>query len=742
MPSQTMLCSPRAPFAFQLLRFTRFACALVFMAALPFAKGTTWTWTGNGGDPNWTTLLNWNLGSAPVSLSTTDLIFAGTNNTGTSQAPLLQLVPAFQLNSLSFAAGSGTYYLGGNSFAFTGTTNSITQNSSSAQFIANGLAATANATTALSLGGNGTGVVTISGAIAAGNGNRDYSVVKSGTGTFSLSGTNTYAGGTTINGGTLIANSSASLGAVTGGLSLNAGTLEIATGFTSARAITLGNAASTFQIDPSQTFTLSSAMAGAGALNKTGAGTMVLGGANTFSGGTIISLGILQIAASERILNGTSLTVSGGTFDLQSFNETVGVVSLINGSIVGSGTLTGSDYQFENGVVGAGLGGTAGLTKSTSGTVTLNGASSYSGGTTINGGTLSINAAANLGAAGGGLTVNAGTLEIATGFSTGRAMVLGNAASTVQVDTGQTYTVTSAISGAGALNKTGAGTMILNGANIFSGGTVVAAGTLQIGSSERLQDTSSLSVSGGSFDLGTFTETTGSVTLLSGSIVGTGAGKLTGTSYGLESGVVSAILAGPGAVNKSTTGLVTLSGNNSYSGSTTIAAGILRVNANNGLGTTAGGTTVSAGASLSLNNVNYATAEPLFLNGSGASNGGALTNIGTSTFAGPVTIATNATINAGGGTLNFTGGLAKNGTTLTFTGGGTVNITTTGISGSAANSDLVIDGTTVVLSAASTYNGPTTIQNSGTLQLGNSNVLPTSPVTAMTLDATRIFNLA
>jgi autotransporter-associated beta strand protein len=205
---------------------------------------------------------------------------------------------------------------------------------------------------------------------------------------------------------------------------------------------------------------------------------------------------------------------------------------------------------------------------------------------------------------------------------------------------------------------------------------------------------------------------------------------------------VSGILAGPGTVTKNTSGTVTLSGSNIYTGSTTISAGTLQVNTNNALGTSAGGTTVANGAVLTLNGVNYTTAEPLTLNGSGISNGGALANIGTSTFAGPINAATNATINAGGGTLTLTGGLTKNGTTLTIAGGGTVNITTNGITGSSPNSDLVIDNTKVVLSTASSYNGPTTIQNSGILQLGGNNVLPSSPQTAMTINTSSVFDLA
>jgi autotransporter-associated beta strand protein len=71
-----------------------------------------------------------------------------------------------------------------------------------------------------------------------------------------------------------------------------------------------------------------------------------------------------------------------------------------------------------------------------------------------------------------------------------------------------------------------------------------------------------------------------------------------------------------------------------------------------------------------------------------------------------------------------------------------VNITTNGITGGSPNSNVVFDSTTVLLSAASSYNGTTTIQNSATLKLGGNNVLPTSPQTAMTINTNGIFDLA
>lgn len=458
-------------FAFAPSGLTRLCCALILLISARVAEAANWTWDGTGGNVNWNTGANWTSGTIPSSNSATDLTFAGTNNTGTALVPLNQNIASpFQLDSLTFAAASGSFFLGGNGLSFTGNTNSITQLSSNAQSIANNISPTVNTTTTLTLDGNGAGVVTLSGVISGSNGHRDYSLVKTGNSVFSLTGVNTYSGGTTINGGTLIVNSSASLGDIAGSLTLNAGTLEVTTGFTSARAMTLNNAVSTFQIDPSQTYTATGAIGGTGALNKTGTGTMVLGGLNSYSGGSVVSAGTLRISAGERIANTSNLTVSGGTFDVQTFTETLANITLSSGSITGTGAgrLTGTSFAVESGSASAILAGTgATMTKTTAGTVTLTGANTFTGATTISGGTLTV--AASSGNALGttsSVTVNSGgTLMLGANDQINNTATITLAGGTF--GKGNFSEGTAASPGTGALTLTASGSQI-----DFGSGTV------------------------------------------------------------------------------------------------------------------------------------------------------------------------------------------------------------------------------------------------------------------------------
>ena len=309
------------------------------------------------------------------------------------------------------------------------------------------------------------------------------------------------------------------------------------------------------------------------------------------------------------------------------------------------------------------------------------------------------------------------------------------------VDTnGQTVTWATALTSSGGnLIKSGSGTLILSAANTFSGTTAITSGTLLLSNSLALQNSMlttggfglafSASVTSHAFTLGGLS---GSANILL-TDNGGNAVMLTVTNNDSFTGTLS----GAGGLTKSGTGTVTLSSSSSFTGATIVNNGILAVTANGALGgAAASGVTVGSGATLHIHNVNYAQSEALMLNGTGYNGAGALTVTGSSAFAGAITAQTNATINVSGSSnLTLTGGVTKNGTVLTFSGGGTVNINGQGISGSAANSDLVVDASTVVLNVVNSYNGPTTVQNGGTLQLGASNVLPTAPATAMTLQS-------
>jgi autotransporter-associated beta strand protein len=290
------------------------------------------------------------------------------------------------------------------------------------------------------------------------------------------------------------------------------------------------------------------------------------------------------------------------------------------------------------------------------------------------------------------------------------------------------------IQGEGEIKVAGAGGLRLSGVNPFSGTVSVLEGSLltvggagnlgsaqiRIGSSGSLEF-DSLAANDGSANTfanaislagqtSTLNNSGSGNVVLSGSITSNG-GLLVfnGGSFDVLGGI-----SGAGSLSKEGAGTLTLSGSNTFTGSTSVSSGTLQVDTNNALGTAFSGTSVSAGAALKLNGVNYGASEAVSLNGTGISNGGALVNSGTSTFAGQITAATDATVNAGGGSLTLTGGLVKDGTILTIAGGGSVFVNGTGISGASADSDLVVDGTTVVVSAASNYNGPTTVQNNAT----------------------------
>jgi autotransporter-associated beta strand protein len=303
-----------------------------------------------------------------------------------------------------------------------------------------------------------------------------------GSGQVALTGANTYTGATNVTAGTLIAGNNAAFGS--GFVSLAGGTTL---SFMSGSNFTLAN---NFQIsgDPNfmppsgTTQTISGAIAdGAtpGFLNMLGPGTMVLSGANTYSGGTTVSAGRLQIAGAGTLGATTgTLGVSGGILDLGGTTQTTGALTL-SGGVIEDGTLKSSSFGVEAGTVSATLAGAGALTKSSAGTVILSADNAYTGGTFIRGGTLAVGNNNSLGTGPVALVDGATLAFTQSGLNLSNAISLGVLSGIINTGA-DTDTLSGVISGRNDLTKIGTGTLILTGANTYIGPTGINAGTLDV----------------------------------------------------------------------------------------------------------------------------------------------------------------------------------------------------------------------------------------------------------------------
>lgn len=710
------------------------------------------TWDGGGGDNNWGTGANWSPDGSPAPGSGNDLFFGGS----TRLSPFNNYTAFDDWRNITFNSGASSFNLFGNAIDLFGKIENLSSNSQTVGLLSIALnSATANEFNPV----NGNMTINSTNIFTNGNqlkvfGNNGFTLsFSSGTniqqaGSIAINqnsiveynSAHSYTGDTFINAGRLNFNSGASATSSIIRLGDTSGAVNTALGLTANGGLTLSNTvvarngssgtrtiqstnttgtntlsgglfldaglivqqsgagtlsltgnsdvkqqAITFNSTGSTSVSgiLDSSFATGGTLIKSGAGTLTLSNSgNRYTGtnaaslnasGTQIAAGTLAIGSDTALglapsaaYNNIQFTGSG---TLQA-NATISLNANRNVSVASGQTATfnnnGNTFTI-NGIVS---GSTGNVESSGAGTTVLTGANTYSGTTTVSAGTLQIGSGAGTGSLGTGAVTNNATLA----FNRNNSM-----------------TVANDISGTGNVTQSGSGTTILTGTNSY-GTTTISAGTLQIGS-------------GGS----TGTLGTGSVTN-NGSLV-------FNRAFGGNVNVSNAI-SGSGTLTQNGGNIVTLSTTNSYTGTTTINSGTLRVTANNALGTSAAGTTVNSGGSLVLSGVNYSTAEALSINGTGVGGNGALrNNLGSSTYAGQVTAASNATINVTGigESLTLTGGVVKNGTVLTIKGTGSVIVNGTGISGASANSDLVVDGGNLVVNAASNYNGPTTVQNGGTL---------------------------
>jgi autotransporter-associated beta strand protein len=552
-------------------------------------------------------------------------------------------------------------------------------------------------------------------------------------------------------------------------------------------------------------------------LIKSGAGTWTISGANTFTGGVTVQAGTLMLGVSEALGNdidtltlGNSVTNTGGTLDLNGKTQILTTLfsagtgqNLITNSSPTAGTLelvtAGSIF---GGVIqdGASVGGVS-VTLAGGGTATFTGANTYTGLTivqnynlTLTGGNnrlstsdaveLNNNGVLHLGDSTGASNQTVSSLTVGT--NTLNRVVGGNATQT------STLTINNSVAdlyqsylGSGAadttmvtnlndlaLTKTGAGTLTLGGGatstlSTYDGGTNVNQGTLALGIANALPaavtlpfnggtlTSGAVNINGGTLDLAGFSSVAGAVTLTSGSIVDSGAAAtLSGSSYTVQSGIISAVLGDgttPSALTKTAAGTVTLSGANTYTGGTNVDAGTLVLGAANALAAT--GAVNIAGGTLNLEGFSSAAGAVSLTSGSivDTIGGGALIGSSYNLQSGAVSAvlggASSALTKTGSGTVTLSAANSYGGATVvsagvlnvsaTQTGGGAISVS----DGAALGVDLTAVGQTLIASSLTLGNATGA---SITLSLGTfgSQTAAVINIGSLTLNGTDLVNIS
>jgi len=698
---------------------------------LPYVV-TSSTATWNGADGQWGTSTNWSLGEglSKITEDTLDengqvttcasLVFNGTSaQRSISLGGVQRTVTGMTFNS---AAGANAFTFNAGGTLCIGEAGIVNNDNDDTQTINCNILLRSSQRWSAGQGGlsvsgaidtdtgcllliDGSGNTTLSGAISNSGG-----IAKDGSGTLTLSNSgNSYTGGTWIHAGTLALGSSnvipdGSATVVDGGtlaldgfsdvvnsITLQNGTISSTTGVLSSSSFDLRNG------------TITAKLGGAGTLTKSTSGTIVLSGSDSYTGGTIINGGVLQFAAGNALPASGNITINtggalrasgpysqvGGTtgwlFSGRIVNTSAGTIALVQdegninmagyaslslgaiGNVTYTGTLTPVNNIYRLGGGGGTLTVNSNLVDGSvrslvvdgggsGGTVVLAGTgNTYSGGTTVSAGTLRLGNASALGntlaqttvASGATLDVNGYTVTLGSLSGQGLVSLPGGKISIGANNSSTTFSGT--ISGTGQVEKIGSGTLLLSGGDTYSGITTISSGTLQIGDG------------GATGTLGTNSVVDNADLWFNRS----------------DNITVSNLISGSGNVQQKGTGILTLSGANGYTGSTTVASGTLKLANTSALGTTAGGTIVQSGGTLDLNGLSIGN-ESLAINGTGSDGNGALVNNNASVsaaFNGSVTLGSNASAGGSGnitlnGTMDYANfALTKTGTnTLTLAG--------------------------------------------------------------------------
>ncbi len=395
-------------------------------------------WDGGGANDAWATSADWSNDLAP-GLVGDSLVFGGTTRT----AP--EIEADYSVAGLTFNATAASFTLGGSGHLTLAGSGGVVNNSTSPQTLNPSLTLAQNQTINAAVGD-----IVIAGAVDGGSG---AALTKTGSHTLTLASGNYYSGGTIISAGTVVMGNSAALGSNSGSVTLSAaGTLDLA-GFDLAKPFadntlrgTLVNSgapvnlSSHARINNAGSFTIGGpgniilgdlGNGNGNALVKTGSstvtlagngdnsflyvssvssGTLILGKTSSSSvhasgSGVVVNGGTVELGGTggDQIFDSTFLTVNSGVFDTKGLSETVATLSLGSADGLSAGTLSGGGFlnataafAARNGVVSVNLGGSAALTKTTAGTLTLNGSNAYSGNTTVSQGTLVLAESARL----------------------------------------------------------------------------------------------------------------------------------------------------------------------------------------------------------------------------------------------------------------------------------------------------------------------------------------------------------
>ena len=731
------------------------------------------TWTGTGAGVGWSDSNNW-LTSGTTPNEGDQLVFGGVVGLSSSN----DVSDNFTYSSITFNSGAGAFTLTGSSVGLTG---GITNNSANAQTLsfsnyllsstqggiylkasqtwnaASGdLVITANVssfnidgstpTTLLTVtGGSNT---TISGFLNedTGGGASVLSVLKTGAGRLTLSGNNTYSGGTTLNQGILNLGSVGALGTL-GTITFSGGTLQYSVSNNidySSRFSQASNQQYNVDTNGRDVTWASNLLSSGGSFSKVGLGTLTITGSiGVDAGDNIVDGGTLDIettgtftapnytfyvgksGTAALILNGGNLTT--GWTSLGENTASYGSVTVNSGTWSSSGQFwvgksgTGS-LTINGGLVTANgftyIGEDAGAT----GSVTVNSGTfnlpsspfflgdSGTGSLIINGGYVNLGDAVYLGNnsnSTGSLTVTSGTLQNSggvfyVGFSgTGSLNISGGTVNNSYVSIGE------AANSYGAATVTGAVWTIANDLTIGQSGTgtlsLSGSGVLNIGGNVYLAvDPGSV----GTLNFGDFTTGTFNAPVVNG-----GNGTATVNFNNTTNYTFTPQLTGTLSVNLLGSGTTTLTGNNTYSGPTNLASGQLNINSATAIGVG----TLTLNASTIIDNTSGALIT--LANNNTQNWGGSFTFVGTNALnlgTGAVFLLANTDVQVSGSNLTV-GGAIGGSYSLSKSGTGTLFLTGT----SFYNGTTAVNAGNLVVSGSLTATTGVTVANGANLQLVN-----------------------